>query len=224
MSEHVLVDRPAEGVALVTIDRAAKRNALSVAVRDGISDALDALAADESVKCLVITGAGEVFSAGFDLSEFSVTEPGFQERLWASSDRYHHRVLTFPVPTIAAVNGPAYAGGFDLATMCDLRVVADTARFARPERAWSDICYLMLHDLLGGAMARELTLTGRTLDAAEALAVGLATRVVPRDALVGEAVALAVEVAAPPRPALVRTKAKVLARMGVDPAAATLAL
>ena len=76
----------------------------------------------------MITGAGEVFCAGFDLDEF--TTPELADELWASSDRWHRTVLEFPLPTVAAVNGAAYGGGFDLAVMCDLRVVADTARFA----------------------------------------------------------------------------------------------
>ena len=74
----------------------------------------------------MLTGEGDVFSAGFDLKEFesAIDDPTFGERLWASSDRYHRTVLNFPLPIVAAVNGPAIAGGFDLAVMCDLRIAS----------------------------------------------------------------------------------------------------
>src|SRR5438270_11031683 len=129
----VVVSEPVDSCVTLTIDRADKKNALSIAVRDEISDALDRLADDEAVKVVVITGAGDTFSAGFDLKEFDrLHEDDFAAALWASSDRWHRTLIEFPLPTIAAVNGAALAGGFDLAVMCDLRVAADGARFAHP--------------------------------------------------------------------------------------------
>src|SRR5215207_133132 len=104
-----------------------------------MSDALDELAGDEAVKTVVITGAGDVFSAGFDLREFE--QPELADELWASSDRFHSTVLRFPLPLVAAVNGPALAGGFDLAVMCDIRVAAATARFAHPEIRFGDVVF-----------------------------------------------------------------------------------
>ena len=98
--------------------------------------------------------------------------------LWASSDRYHDAVAQCPLVTIAAVNGPAIAGGFDLAVLCDLRVASATARFAHPEYTFGDVVYGPLHDLVGGAVARELTMTGRVLSAQEAKALHLVTDVV----------------------------------------------
>jgi len=71
--------------------------------------------------------------------------------LWASSDRWHRTIIEFPRPTIAALNGPALAGGCDLAVMCDIRIAATTVRFAYPEQAFSDVVYGPLHDLVGGA-------------------------------------------------------------------------
>ena len=93
------------------------------------------------------------------------TSPRSAERLWPSSDRYHRTCLDFPLPLIAAVNGPALAGGFDLAVMCDIRVAAEEAAFAHPEISFGDVVYGPLHDLVGGAVARELCLTGRRIDA-----------------------------------------------------------
>ena len=135
---------------------------------------------DEAIKAVVITGAGPVFSAGFDLSEFerAAGDDAFGRELWASSDRYHETVLHFPLPTLAAINGPALAGGFDLAVLCDLRIASSTARFAHPERTFGDVVYGPLHDLVGGAVARELTIGGRELTADEALAVHLVGEVV----------------------------------------------
>jgi enoyl-CoA hydratase len=134
----VAVERPDDdGVAVLTLDRADKKNALSIALRDQMSDALDALANDEQLRVLVVTGQGDVFSAGFDLEEFQ--QPERTDELWASSDRWHNSILTFPLPTVAAVNGGAFGGGFDLAVMCTLRVVADTASFGHPEHAFAQV-------------------------------------------------------------------------------------
>ena len=92
------IDGPWDGIATLTLDRPERKNALSVELRDRISDVLDALAADEAVRVVVLTGEGDVFSAGFDLKEFerAVEDPAFGEQLWASSDRYHRTVLRVP--------------------------------------------------------------------------------------------------------------------------------
>jgi enoyl-CoA hydratase len=189
---------------------------LSIALRDEISDALDELVSDESLKCVVFTGAGPVFSAGFDLSEFprALEDEEYSRVLWASSDRYHDRVLRYPLPTIAAVNGPALAGGFDLAILCDLRIAATTARFAHPERSFGDVVYGPLHDLVGGVVARDLAMGGRELDAREALEVHLVNQVVGPEELPAATQALIDRVCVAPRDVLVRTKAKALARAG----------
>ncbi|MCZ7526237.1 MAG: enoyl-CoA hydratase/isomerase family protein [Acidimicrobiia bacterium] len=216
MPEHLLVDGPRDGVATLTLDRAEKRNALSIALRDEVSDALDALAGDPDLRVAVVTGAGETFSAGFDLREFEgLGDEAHARRLWASSDRFHRTVLAFPLPLVAAVNGPALGGGFDLSVMCDLRIAADTARFAHPERTFIEVVYGPLHDLVGGAVARELALTGRVLDAREALELRLVSAVVPRAELAAEAARLAATIAEAPRDVLARMKAKILRRSGV---------
>jgi enoyl-CoA hydratase len=204
----VLVEPPDEhGVAMLILNRADKKNALSIALRDEMSDALDRLAADEALRALVVTGAGDVFSAGFDLGEFAQAE--LAERLWASSDRWHRTILQFPLPTVAAVNGGAFGGGFDLAVMCTLRVVADTATFGHPEHAFAQVVYGPLHDLVGGAVARDLALTGRRVDATEAHRLGIATEVVPRADVVPSARAVATTIAEAPRGILLRMTAKI---------------
>lgn len=223
MAELLRIDGPVDGVATLTLDRPTKRNALSTALRDEISEALDELAVDPDLRCLVLTGAGDVFCAGFDLGEFQVDDAEFQTRLWASSDRYHRTVLEFPLPIVAAVNGPALAGGFDLAVMCDLRVAATTARFSHPEIAFGDVVYGPLHDLVGGAVARDLCFTGREVGAEEALRLGVVSAVVEPGALPAAAAERAAMIARGPRDVLLRMKAKVQRRSGVA-AGATLDL
>jgi enoyl-CoA hydratase/carnithine racemase len=209
----VLRSAPKDGVATLTLNRAEKKNALSIALRDELSDALDALAIDEAVKTVVVTGAGDVFSAGFDLREFQ--QPELTDRLWASSDRFHATVLRFPLPLVAVVNGPAIAGGFDLAVMSDVRVAADTARFSHPEIEFGDVVYGPLHDIVGGGLARELCFTGRVVEAAEAKARGLVSSVVPVDELTAEVTRFTDMIRQAPRDVLLRTKAKAIRRAGV---------
>jgi enoyl-CoA hydratase/carnithine racemase len=215
-----------DGCARVTLDRPEKRNALSVRLRDELSALLDGLAADDDLKVVVLTGAGDYFSAGFDLREFdrAAEDREFGRQLWASSDRFHHTVMRFPLPTVAAVNGPALAGGFDLALLCDVRIASSTARFAHPEFTFGDIVYSPLHDLVGGAIAREIALTGRELDAQEALALHVVNAVVAPDALDAEVARVVERVQAAPRDFLVRSKAKALARAGIPSATPTLDL
>jgi enoyl-CoA hydratase len=222
--DEVLVSPTEDGVATITLNRPQKRNALSISVRDLVSDVLDVLAGAEDVRCVVLTGAGAVFCSGFDLAEFNVDDPAFQQELWASSDRFHRTVLCFPLPLVASINGPALAGGFDLAVMCDLRIASATTRFAHPEQAWSEVVYGPLEALVGGATARDLCFTGRTIDAPEALRLGLVSNVVAPSDLASETAAVAASIARAPRAALMSTKRKALARAGSDPEAPTLAL
>ena len=226
MSEMTRLERRSPEIAVLTLDRAERRNALSTALRDEISDRLDALAADPELKVLVVTGEGTVFCAGFDLKEFdqAAREPSLADALWASSDRYHHRVATFPMVTIAALNGPAIAGGFDLAVLCDLRVASTTTTFSHPEYAFGDVVYGPLHDIVGGGLARELCLTGRVLDADEALAAGLVSAVVEPEAVLAQSLELAERVAVAPRANLMRTKAKAVTRSGLVSGTGTLDL
>jgi enoyl-CoA hydratase/carnithine racemase len=226
MPDFLRLDRPDPAIAVLTLDRPDRKNALSIALRDEISATLDDLEPDDDLKVVVITGAGSAFSAGFELSEFdrAFADEAYADELWASSDRYHHRVLRFPLPTVAAVNGPALGGGFDLAVLCDLRLASTTARFAHPEYAFADVVYSPLHDLVGGALARELCLTGRNVDAAEALAIHLVSATLEPERLLDAAIDVARTIAVAPREKLMRTKAKALQMAGVDPTSATLDL
>lgn len=216
MDSLVLVEGPDDdGVTVVRLNRPERNNALSVAMCDAIADVLDGLARDEATKVVIVTGAGSAFSVGFDLTEFGAGDGDHQRTLWESTDRFHETLLRFPLPAVAAVNGPALAGGFDLAVLCDLRLAATTARFGHPEVAFGPVVYGPLHDLVGGAAARELTLTGKIVDAAEALELRLVGAVMANDALLGEARKLARRIAGSPREVLMHTKAKIVDRMGI---------
>ncbi len=191
-------------VALVTLNRPEKRNALSIALRNEIDRCLQELEADEGLSVVVITGAGPVFCAGFDTSEFT---PDKLQAVEESSHRYHRRLAQFGKPLVAAVNGPAMGGGLDLAVLCDLRIAAEAAVFAHPEiRFGAPVLFGPLREIVGGGLARELCLTARRMDAQEALRVGLVSKVVPIDRLREEALAVANEIAQAPLPALAATK------------------
>jgi enoyl-CoA hydratase/carnithine racemase len=204
-----------DSVVTLTLDRPDKKNALSVELRDEVSETLDRLAADDDVSVVVVTGSGDSFCSGFDLGEFQIDDAVFQTRLWESSDRFHRTCLGFPLPMIAAVNGAALAGGFDLAVMCDIRVVATTAWFAHPELNFTETVYGPLHDLVGGGVARELALTGRRVDPDEAKRIGLANAVVPAGDVLAEAHKTARQIAATPRTVLARMKQKIIGRAGL---------
>jgi len=219
MPEHILISEIENGICTITLNRSEKKNALSIALRDEITEALNGLTANLDAKVIVITGSGGIFSAGFDLTEFqqAAEDPEFSAALWASSDRYHHAVLFCPLPIVAAVDGPAIAGGFDLATMCDVRIASENAYFSHPEITFGDVMYSPLHDLVGGAVARELCLTGRKLGAKEAAEKNLVAQVVSPDELLETAQDYARMIASAPRENLLRTKGKILNRAGIIP-------
>ncbi len=196
--ETVRAEVAGAGIGILTLDRAGKRNALSIRMRREISACLRDWGDAGTVGAAILTGAGPVFSAGFDLSEFR--QPERFDELLDSSSRYHRDVFRFPKPLIAAVNGPAMGGGFDLATLCDLRICAPTASFGHPEvKFGAPPLVTPLRWIVGDGHARDLALTGRSIDSGEALRIGLVSRVVDADRLVDEALRVAgVILEAPP--------------------------
>jgi len=215
--ENIIISEVKNEVVTITLNRPEKRNALSVILRDKISDALNKLSGNNAVKTVVITGTGDVFSAGFDMKEFQkgMMDKDFNGMLWSSSDRFHHSILFFPLPIIAAINGPAIAGGFDLATMCDIRVCTENTIFSHPEISFSEVMYSPLHELLGGALARELCLTGREITAEEAKQINLVTSVVPQNSLEEEVMRIAAQINRASRDNLIKTKSKIIQRANI---------
>tara|TARA_Y100000310_G_scaffold69864_1_gene65404 strand:+ start:331 stop:981 length:651 start_codon:yes stop_codon:yes gene_type:complete len=191
------VEDRGDGVVLLTLDRPDRRNALSSELRGLLADTLGRLAADDDCRAVVLTGAGSTFCAGFDLGEIAEAES--LEELFAEAEAYHHAVHTFPKPLVAAVGGPAVAGGMDLALMCDLRLAHAGATFGQPQvRAGIPAAYDLVRTVVPEPVARDLCLTGRVVDAAEALRVGLANRVVDGDDLLEQALELGALIAASP--------------------------
>ena len=197
MAESLTVLEQNEGVALLTLNRPEKRNALSRALRQEIVLRLEAFEKDEAVRAVVLSGAGPAFCAGFDRSEF--TGGGEMGEVFAESLEYHRRVYKFAKPLIAAVNGPALGGGCDLAAMCDFRLASSDAVFGQPQvRFGAPAAYELMRAVLGAGVAREMCLTGRRYDAQEALAIGLVNRVVEPAELLDVAAGLAREIATLP--------------------------
>jgi enoyl-CoA hydratase len=186
---------------LVTINRAERRNAINGEAAQLLQLAFDSFESDEGARVMVLTGAGEeAFCAGADL-----TDPvGLFERDMADDSPLGFTRLTPSKPTIAAVRGFAVAGGLELALWCDLRVAADDATFGCFERRWGvpliDGGTQRLPRVIGMGRALDMILTGRAIDAAEALQIGLATKVVPAGDEVVTALQLAEQIASFPWP------------------------
>ncbi|HXH82464.1 MAG TPA: enoyl-CoA hydratase [Candidatus Tectomicrobia bacterium] len=211
MSEDLL-EVVEDGVAVLTMNRPDRLNALSVPMLDALLEALPRLAADADVGALVLTGAGRGFCAGGDVKamaegrEFGGTS--LEERAQALRSRMEvsRWLHQMPKPTIAMVRGAAAGAGLSLALACDLRVASENARFAT---AFARVGYSgdfggswFLTQLVGTAKARELYYTADIVDAAEALRLGIANRVVPDERLEEETLALAARLARGPRVAL----------------------
>jgi len=203
MSYEFLLCEKTDKVATVTLNRPDKRNALSIALRNEIDRCLQEMEGDDEVSCVVVTGNGPSFCAGFDTSEFASHDPDHVKAVGESSDRYHRRLAGFSKPLVAAVNGPAMGGGFDLAVLCDVRIASESAAFAHPEiKFGAPALFGSLREIIGGGLARDLCLTGRRIDAQEAYRIGLVSRVVPGDRLVEEALTVAKTIAEAPLPTL----------------------
>lgn len=188
-----------ESIATLTFNRPQARNALTWEMYDALARACDAVDADPDLRVLVIRGEGGSFAAGTDISQFRDFRTGedgvaYERRL----DAMVERLERVTVPTIAQVDGAAVGGGCLIALACDLRVCSDRARLGVPIARTLGNCLSLanlarLVDLVGPARTRELLLTGRLIAADEALALGLASRVVPAASLAGETRALAQE-------------------------------
>ncbi|HEX4805620.1 MAG TPA: crotonase/enoyl-CoA hydratase family protein [Conexibacter sp.] len=195
-SEHAVLSEERDGVLLVTLNRPEQRNAVDRAVAEGVAAALDRLDADDALRVGVLTGAGKGFCAGMDLKAFVAGEPvSVEGRGFAGIVRQPPRK-----PLIAAVEGFAVAGGFEVALACDLIVAARGARFGIPEVKRGLVAaggaLLRLPRRIPYHLAMELALTGDPIDAERAYAVGLVSRLVEPGETVGAALELAAAIAA----------------------------
>ncbi len=198
MADEVLQERRGH-VVILTINRPEARNAINGPVSLAMSGFMDELAEDPDCWVVVITGSGDkAFSAGMDLKAFASGEGG--DIMGASGGFGGLTQRTFPKPIIAAVNGSALAGGFEIMLSCDLVVAAEHATFGIPEAKRGLIAgaggLIRMPKRLPIAIALELAMTGDAIDAARAFELGLVNRVVPSSVVIEEAVSLADRIAA----------------------------
>jgi len=197
-------------VRVLTMNRPEKRNALNSELTQALLDALRAADADESVGCVVLTGAGPGFCAGADLSEFKDLQQAVAAESRAELTMQLHLVFSrIRVPVVTAINGHAMGGGAGLAIAADLAVIADSAKLGYPEPKHGIVAAIVMANLVrqvGRKAAFELVALGEPVDAQRALQLGMVNRVVPLSELMREAIALAEKLAAVKRPAMAETK------------------
>lgn len=191
----VTVERSPEGWAVLTLNRPDRLNTLSIQLRQALEREVAALEQDPSIHVLILTAAGKMFTAGLDLDEWNSAAPD------PAAAAYRHDAVAalqqFRGPVIAAVNGPAITGGLEVVLACDLIVASEHARFADTHvrvgllPGWGGSVRLLSR--VGIARAKELALTARTLNAEEALRLGLINHVVPHEELLPFAQAMARE-------------------------------
>lgn len=189
-----------DGLLTITIDRPKVLNALNAQTVDEIGRVLEAASDDESVKCIIITGAGEkAFVAGADIGELATMTPITGKQIAEKGQRVFRAIERFPKPVIAAINGFALGGGCELALACHIRIASDNAQLGLPEVTLGIIpgyggTQRMVR-LLGKGKALELILTGDRIKAGEAERIGLVNKVVPADQLISVAEEMARKIA-----------------------------
>ena len=197
----LLLDRPAEAVTRLTISNPARRNALDHEILDAIAEVLPQLDRGIENRCVLITGAPPLFSAGYDIA--GIPEESFERDAEALVAHPFHAALEaiakHPWPTVAAINGHCLGGGLELAITCDLRICAAGAKLGMPPAKlgliYGHTGLRKFLDVVGLARTKELFLTGRNFDAARADEVGLVNEVVADQELEGESIALAAAIA-----------------------------
>ncbi|WP_010492559.1 enoyl-CoA hydratase [Paenibacillus elgii] len=200
MEKNVLSTSIGNGIVLITLNRPEAANALSIKMLEELRDAVAACQFDRSVRCIVITGAGEkAFCAGADLKERAGMDMNQVRRTVALIRESIHALEALPQPVIAAVNGAAFGGGAELALACDLRIASETATFALTETSLGIIPGAggtqRLPRLIGKGRAKELIFTARKIDAEEARGMGLVEYVVPPESLLDKALEIASRIA-----------------------------
>lgn len=199
MNEPVLLRRDADGVAWLTMNRPAARNALSMGLMQAMDDALIAIAEDAAVKVVVIAGAGLAFCAGHDLREMRAQpHRAAYQAVFALCSQLMQRIVRLPKPVIARVHGVATAAGCQLVATADMAVAAETARFATPGVNIGLFCstpMVALTRAIGRKAAMEMLLTGDLVSAERARELGLINRVVPEAELDAATLELATGIA-----------------------------
>jgi len=194
---RVLLSQTDAGVTIVTLNRPDQLNALSIELRTAIADEFTRLANDTSTDVIILTGSGRAFTAGLDLKELGQT--GLRSETTAGPD-LHTAIRDVGKPVIGAINGFAVTGGFEIALMCDILIASEEAKFADTHVRMGVVpgwgLSQRLSRLIGASRARELSFTGKYLDAETAERWGLVNRVVSADELLSHCMALAREIQA----------------------------
>jgi len=215
--DTLLIERHADGYAVVTLNRPEALNALNSALFEDLAAFLDSVEHDDSVRCLILTGAGDkAFAAGADIKEMAGQSYAdmYKSNFFALG---HDRIVRFRKPIVAAVNGFALGGGCELAMLCDFIVASEKARFGQPEINLGVAPGIggsqRLTRLVGKSKAMDMVLTARMMDAAEAERSGLVSRVFPHESLLDEARAIAAKIASQSLLALMANKEMVNAAL-----------
>jgi enoyl-CoA hydratase len=215
MTEVVLLERPAEGVVLLRINRPEARNALNIEVRKLLAKHLAEIGEDTTTRAVVLTGNDKAFAAGADIKEMA--DAGTIESLQRGVHKLWRTIAGCPKPVIAAVSGYALGGGCELAMTCDIIVAGESARFGQPEVKIGIIpgggATQRLTRAVGKYKAMKAILVGDQISAKEAFEMGLASEVVPDPEVEGRAIDLARQIAALPPLAIQLAKEAVLAGM-----------
>lgn len=197
--ECILYDKR-DGIAVITLNRPQVLNAMNKRLWLDLEQALEDAAADREIRVVVLTGAGRAFSTGADLKDSKDRTPEAYRDYLVHLQEISRRVIRFPKPTIAAVNGFALGSGYELALACDIRIASGDAKFGSPEaRVSSSVtggAMRLVQDLVGPGKARELLFTCEYIDGAEAERIGLVNKAVPAEKLMEETLAMAKKIAA----------------------------
>ena len=200
-SGKLVLDHPAEAVARLTISNPGKRNALDHEILDGLAKALPGLDRGIDVRCVLITGEGSMFSAGYDIG--GIPDASFSEDAEALVAHPFHAAMeaisAHPFPVVAAINGHCLGGGLELAVRCDIRICAEGAKLGMPPAKlgliYGHTGLERFIEVIGVARTKELFLLGRNMDASHAAEIGLVNDVVAAEEIEQAGVALAAEVA-----------------------------
>ena len=213
---EVVLDRPADGVARITLNRPEARNALSMTVREQVGALFAELSADAGTRAIILTGGAEVFAAGADIRD--MVERGAAEMLGRRTHLHWQAITDCPKPIIAAVNGYALGGGCELAMHCDIIIAGESASFGQPEIRVGIMPGAggtqRLTRAIGKFQAMKMLLTGKSISGREAFAMGLASEVVADELVQQAALDMATGIAAMPPLAVMQIKEVV--RAGQD--------
>jgi enoyl-CoA hydratase len=208
MAYENIIYQKKDNVATITLNRPKRLNALNEKMMGEMIEALDQIARDDEVRSVILTGGGKLFGAGADIEYISEIKSSVNAHNFfpTKATPLYRKLYELPKVVIAAVSGVALGGCFELVMCCDLRIASDTATFGMPEITLGVMPggggTQLLCRLVGLAKGKEMLFTGKTIDAQEALRIGLVNRVVPVESLEEESRKLAIELAAKPQFAL----------------------